>query len=119
MLSNGNPARAREESAMSELTFITNNVPRDIIDAYELDADERAEFDYIDWAGVEDGSASASFFRYYGQLFDLGEFERWDNPASPTRNSQWDGMRSDTFFSGVVVRYVEDNERVVVGRYYS
>jgi hypothetical protein len=101
------------------LTITTNNVPRDIIDAYELNADERAEFDYVDWAGVDDGSASASFFRFKGQLYDLSEFEVWDNPASPTRDSRWDGFRSDSYFSGVVVRYVESHERVVVGTYYA
>jgi hypothetical protein len=99
---------------MTDLTVITNHVPRDIIDAYELTADERAEFDYIDWPAVEEGSASASFFRYRGELYDLSEFEVWDNPASPTRG-EWDGFRSDSFFSGLVVRYVDDSERVVVG----
>jgi hypothetical protein len=104
---------------MTDLSIITNNVPRFILDAYELTADERAEFDYIDWAGVDTGSESASFARYRGELYDLGEFERWDNPASPTRDTHWDGMRSDTFFSGVLVRYCDDHESVVMGRYYS
>jgi hypothetical protein len=104
---------------MSDLTIITNNVPRHVLEAYELTADERADFDYIDWAGVEAGTASATFVRYRGELLDLGEFERWDNPMSPTRGTRWDGMRSDTFFSGVLVRYCEDHESVVMGRYYS
>jgi hypothetical protein len=104
---------------MSNLTIITNNVPRHIVDAYELDADERAEFDYIDWSGVDDGSASATFVRYRGELLDLGEFTRWDNPASPTRGTRWDGMHSDSFFSGTLVRYCDDHESVVIGRYFS
>jgi hypothetical protein len=95
------------------LTIRTNHVPRDVIEAYELSADERAEFDYIDWPAVERGEASASFFRYRGQLYDLGEFEVWDNPASPTRQG-WDGFRSDSYFSGLAVRYVDNCERVVV-----
>lgn len=99
---------------MSELTIRTNNVPRDVIDAYELSADERKEFDYIDWTAVDDGRDSASFFRYRGELYDLGEFMVWDNPASPTRG-EWDGFRSDSYFSGLVVRYVDNCERVVVG----
>jgi len=96
------------------MTIKTNNVPRDVIDAYELTADERTQFDYLDWDAIEDGRDSASFFRYRGELHDLGEFERWDNPASPTRG-HWDGFRSDSFFSGLVVRYCEDFEHVVVG----
>jgi hypothetical protein len=100
------------------LTIITNNVPRDVIDGWELSADERAEFDYIDWPAVERGEESASFVRYRGELYDLGEFVWWDNPDSPCRR-RWDGVRSDTFFSGTVVRYVDNCERVVVGRFYA
>lgn len=96
------------------MTIRTNHVPRDIIEGFQLTADERAEFDYIDWQAVNDGRESASFFRYRGDLYDLGEFVVWDNPASPTR-AGWDGFRSDSFFSGLVVRYVDDHERVIVG----
>jgi hypothetical protein len=101
---------------MSDLRIKTNHVPRDVIEGYELSADERAEFDYIDWDAVDDGSASPQFFRYRGELYDLDEFMVWDNPASPTREN-WDGYRSDSFFSGLVIRYVDDFERVVVGLY--
>jgi hypothetical protein len=85
-----------------------------VIDGYELSAAERAEFDYLDWEAIDEGAASAEFFRYRGELYDLGEFTVWDNPASPTRQG-WDGFRSDSYFSGLVVRYVDDFERVVVG----
>jgi hypothetical protein len=104
--------------AITGLTFVTNNVPRDILEAFELTADERAEFDYLDWDALEAGEDSASFFRYRGETYDLGEFEVWDNPASPTRQG-WDGVKPDSYFSGLVVRYVDDCERVIVGRYYS
>ncbi len=102
----------------TDLTIITNNVPRDIVEAYELSADEREDFDYCDWDAIERGEDSASFVRYKGELVDLGEFQVWDNPSSPTTVG-WDGFRSDSFFSGLVVRYVEDFERIVVGRCYS
>lgn len=97
-----------------KITVKTNNVPRDVIDAWELSAAEREQFDYLNWSAIEAGEDSASFFRYRGELYDLGEFEVWDNPASPTRG-EWDGFRSDSFFSGLAVRYVDDFERVVVG----
>lgn len=102
----------------ASLTFKTNHVPRDVIDGYELSADERTQFDYIDWDAVDASSASPEFFRFKGELFDLCEFEVWDNPASPTRMG-WDGVRPDSYFSGLVVRYVDDFERVIVGTYTS
>jgi hypothetical protein len=103
---------------MSDIRVITNNVPRDVIDACFLNADERAEFDYLDWDAIENGNESASFFRYKGSLYDLGDFMRWDGPPSVIY-SKWDGYSSDTFFSATVVRYVENGEAVVVGRIYT
>lgn len=101
---------------MSDLRITTNHHERPIVEAYELTADERAEFDYVDWSAVDRGEASASFVRYRGELVDLSEFEVWDNPASPTRMG-WHGVRPDSYFSGLVVRYSDDYEYVIVGRY--
>lgn len=100
---------------MSDLRVITNNVPRLLIDSYELSARERENFDYIDWNGVDAGTASATFFRYRGELYDLGEFQTWRGPEfSPM--AKWDGYLSDSFFSAIVVRFVrDDDDRVIVG----
>jgi hypothetical protein len=92
----------------------TNNVPRDVIEGYELSPAEREEFDYIDWSAVERGQASPTFFRYKGELHDLGEFTVWASTPHDELK-KWDGYRSDTFFSALVVRYVDDFERVIVG----
>lgn len=101
-----------------DLRVITNNVPRDVVEGFELKPSERAEFDYIDWPAVERGEASPTFFRYKGQLHDLGEFSAWTTtPHAELR--AWDGYRSDSFFSALVVRYVDDFERVIVGRVMS
>jgi hypothetical protein len=100
-----------------------NNVPRFTIDAYELTAAERAEFDYLDWDKIESGEDSATFFRYKGTLYDLGEFSRdygiTRDAGLPEHLSKWDGYASDTFFSATVVRLSADGESVVVGRVYS
>lgn len=105
------------------IKVITNHVPRDIIDGWELTPAERQEFDYIDWAAVERGEESASFFRYYGSLYDLGEFTAdWGmsrGSGLPHPLKGWDGYMSDSAFSATVVKYVENNERVVVGRVIS
>jgi hypothetical protein len=106
------------------LRIVTNNVPRETIDAWELSADERAEFDYHDWPAIERGEDSATFVRYRGELLDLADFVTTGElltfgDLAPLRG--WHGYASDSYFSGTVVRYVHDHgdDRVVVGRYYS
>jgi hypothetical protein len=100
------------------VTIKTNNVPRDIIDAYELTPAERAEFDYLDWPAIDDGRDSASFVRYRGQLIDIGTFERTEVSAdSPFAG--WDGCVNDSFFSGTLIRLVDNGERAIIGSYYA
>jgi len=95
------------------ITVTTNNVPRDVIDAWQLTPAERAEFDYLDWGAIDAGNDSRSFFRYRGQLYDLHDgFEIHVPHGTPGR---WDGFQSDSFFSGIVIRYCDDYERIVVG----
>lgn len=103
-----------------DVKIITNNHPRDIIDAWSLTAKERAEFGYLDWPAIEDGSDSASFFRYRGQLYDLGQFSAdygiTKGSGLPPHLANWDGYMGESFFSAIVVRYVDDdNEQVIVG----
>lgn len=94
----------------------TNHVPRPILDGSDLSAEEREWFDYVDWQKVAEGSDSVSFFRYKGTLYDLHEF-------MPTQNlydfTAWHGYQSDSFFSGILVKYTDDHENVIVGTYYS
>lgn len=99
------------------LKIRTNNVPRPIIDGFELSPVERLEFDYLDWDAIDDGADSASFFRYRGELYDLGEFMRieWEEHDL----NGWDGYQSDSFFSGLVVKYANDFEDIVIGDYCS
>jgi hypothetical protein len=105
------------------ITIRTNNVPRDIIEAHELSAADRAEFDYIDWTAVDAGVASPQFFRYRGTLYDIGEFSAdygiTRGAGLPDHLAGWDAYQSDTFYSATVIRFVDDYERVVVGRVYS
>ncbi len=112
----------------------TNNIPRDVINAWELSAEERAEFDYLDWPAIDDGRDSRDFFRYRGQLYDLGDFLRIIPPGSERRHPTecdsrqfqgWDGYQSDSYFSGLLIRWARDErgepdfERVIVGLYTS
>jgi hypothetical protein len=101
------------------IRIVTNHHTHPIIDGYELTIKERNQFDYIDWAGVIEGTDSASFFRYKGQLYDLHEFETTYGIGAPTAFKGWDGYASDSFFSGTLVRYTDDYESVIVGTYCS
>lgn len=86
-------------------TIATNHHVRPVLDAYELTPAQRVEFDYLDWTAIEAGTDSASFFRYRGQLYDLSEFMRVDYTVGSLAG--WDGYQSDSFFSGLVVKYSE------------
>ncbi|CAB5237915.1 hypothetical protein UFOVP142_6 [uncultured Caudovirales phage] len=89
------------------LKVITNNVPRDLLTWGEIPESARAKFDYI----KEDDRWDYRFFSYRGQWYDANEFMR--NNA-PSLDRKWDGLNSDSFFSGIAIRYVQDYERIVV-----
>jgi hypothetical protein len=89
-----------------------NNIPRDIISGYELSKSERDNFDYYHF---KDELDCASFFRYKGNVYDLGEFMRCDSHFG----GKFDGYTNDTFFSGILVKYCNDNEQVKVYTFYS
>ena len=102
------------------LTIRTNNVPRPVLEPYELTAEEQFDFDYLDWAALEAGTDSASFFRYKGQVYDLGEFMTTSGLPEFNPLRKWDGYISDTFFSGVVVRFTGAYlDEVIVGTFYA
>ena len=87
----------------------TNNQPRDILAWYDLTPEEQKEFDYL-----KDGEGS--FFRYKGWVYDLEEFMRVDHTAI---HGDWHGYASDSYFSGMLVRYTSDCDQVIVGSYFS
>ena len=104
---------------IGNIEVITDNKPRLIIDGYQLSEKERKDFDYI----PDEDFPNASFVRYKGELYDLGDFMIL-NPRTvgvePSLGSLgWHGYASDSYFSGVVIRYVDgDSDRVVMGWYY-
>lgn len=103
---------------MDGVTIRTNFHHRDVIDAWSLTPAERKEFDYLDWSGIEEGTASASFFRYRGQLYDIGEFTTdygiTRGTGLPDYLARWDAYMSESFFSALAIRYVDDFEGIVV-----
>jgi len=87
------------------MEITTNNQPRELV-AFE----DLPESECEDFAGRD--RFFPRFFCYRGAWYDVGEFVR-------AEIASWDGVQSDTYFSGVLIRYVDDCERVIVGRYYS
>ena len=104
---------------MSELRIITNNVPRLLLYGYELPDKVKSDFDYLD--DIDSGD----FVKYRGSYYDINEFMRISDTA-PELLQEWDGYSSDSFFSGIVIRYprdeygeLEDTDYIVCGHYLS
>lgn len=97
---------------MTGQTVITNNRPRHVLYWHELTEKERREFDYLNAA--DDDRIGASFARYRGAVYDLGEFQRAPDDLAP-----WHGYAQDTYFSATLYRIVDDGESVIMGRVYS
>lgn len=111
---------------MDKLTVITNRVPRSLRYLHELPPKVQKDFDYAF------GDQSPRFVQYKGAWYDAMDTQRINlsgqQSASPvgwavtvandSPLAGWHAIISETFFSGVVFRYVDD-ERVIVGRYYA
>jgi hypothetical protein len=91
-----------------------NNKPRIVLAHWELTEKEQSEFDYLP-------EGEGSFFRYKGVVYDLGEFMRIGKGIAPDpQRPNWgkfDGYRPDSFFSGVLVKFSDDLESVIVASY--
>jgi hypothetical protein len=99
---------------MSDLTIRTNNVPRQLIYGYELTAKEKADFDYISEEEID----LHDFFRYKGIVYDPSEFMRISENA-PEAMRKYDGYMSDSYFSGILIKYNRDMDAVIVAQYFS
>lgn len=92
------------------LTVITNNKPRNLLTWHDLPKKAQVDLDYLS----EDDRHSDRIVMYKGEFYDVHEFMRVTGDELKT----WDGYMSHSYFSGLVVRYVDDFERVITGRYY-
>ena len=111
---------------MSNLTIITNNKPRELVSFLDLPVQDRKDFDYIE----EDDEYSIRFVQYKGAWYDVHDAQfiavrRTNRPMgwevrveSEDPLARWDAIVSETFFSGVLFKFVDD-EQVIVGRYMS
>lgn len=99
-----------------EMTIKTNNRPRDILRWHDLTEKERAEFDYLD---TEEKQSDAIFVRYRGWTYDLGDFMTTSGMSEDSSLRKWHGYHSDSFYSGVLIKYVEGHERVILATIYT
>ena len=90
------------------MTKICNGEVVDQLYWQDLSDVERKEFDYLD---TDDDRQGAIFFRYRDWVYDLGEFMRFNRHDLPGR---WDGYFTDSFFSAVVVRLLDDRLAVAM-----
>ena len=93
--------------------IITNNLPRFISFRHQVPEKVLADqFSHLDDDNID------GFFCYKGDWFHISDFM----PTIEGRELQdWDGYTSDTYFSGTVIKWVDDDdgESLIVGRYLS
>lgn len=108
------------------MQIITNWVPRNMRALYELPAKKRAWFDYVE----EDDSYTPRFVQYKGEWYDVHDSQRIEPDNGRQQRMGWamrvhpgsplclfDSVESDSFFSGLLFRFVGEDQ-VVVGRYF-
>lgn len=104
---------------MSNIKIITNNHWRDLICWAQLTQAEQSDFDYIEG----EDRYSLRLLRYRGCVVDTRDMmslgSELCNPGRPDEFSAWDAYASDSFFSGVLVRYSPDCEQVQIATYVS
>ena len=103
---------------MSTLTIKTDNRPRDLKSIFDYSVPTqvkiRKQFDYYS----EEELAELMLFSYRDIIYNLNDFMRIEGD-NLLKEQGWEGYSSDSYFSGVCVRFTEDNDQVIVGTYYS
>lgn len=100
----------------ASVTIRTNHKPRPLLFPDELTPKESAY-----WRSLLSDTAmhDATFFRYKGEAYFLGDFE-----LAPRDFPGWDGIQGQSYFSGLLIAWpvdgdgFRDADSVVVGYYY-
>ena len=107
------------------LEIITNNVPRDLLYPYELSNKDWEDTCYDEKDRQRAEQEGDTFIKYNNHVYSLADFMRVED-NSPLKGVEdnsplkgWHGYLSETFFSGILIKYCEDTSQVVLGRYYS
>ena len=100
------------------LTIQTNHQPRELKYLSDFNsADQHKIRSQYDWMDKDDLECNYGFFKYRGCFYHLQDFLRVDNESTGDLVG-WDGYSSDSYFSGVVIKLVDnDCDSVIVGSY--
>lgn len=106
---------------MTNIKIHTNNQPRPLVSVNEIPIEFRDEFDYI---YDKDQQSLVKYKDYWYDAYDTQKihvgtgdpFGMVVDKGSPF--ADWHAITSESFFSGVLFRFLDDGERVVVGSYY-
>jgi len=93
------------------MKIITNNQPRFTINGFDLNENERKEFDYLS----EEELDAEMFFRFKGQVYSLGDFVA---TRKDSEHKEWDGIFSGSAFHAVCIKLVDNGEKVIVGQMF-
>lgn len=95
------------------MNIITNNRPRPMVCAADLPAKVQDDFDYVKW---EEGY-EPRFVQYKGWWYDVADSQFVHQSLGFDQFKGWNGVQSDSFFSGVLFKFINDYD-VIVGRFY-
>jgi hypothetical protein len=82
-----------------DMKIITNHKPHPILYWDQLSPKEKKEFTFSN-------KEESEYFRYRGNIYTLGDFMRC---TGPFEGKNYDGYLSDSFFSGILIKYTETN----------
>lgn len=94
------------------LTIKTNHQWRDL--AYRSEVPEKVLKDQFDHLNADE--AFDGFIEYRGRWYHTSDFMRCEGNADL---KGWDGYSSDSYFSGVLIKFDGDCERVKLATYLS
>lgn len=98
--------------ALSGIKITGDNKWHDFKYGYELPKKCRKEFNWM----TDEEYDTSNFVKYRNRIYSLDEFML---PPKDLKEIGWDGIYSDSYFSGVLIKVSSDGEQYKVGSYIS
>ena len=105
------------EDDTSKISIYGNNHIRDLLYYWDLTPEQqewvRSEYDYLFDELDDYNECEGMFFVYKDWIYSLDNFMSIHNkiymPNSPSWLLEFDGIHNDSFFSGILIKFVDDN----------